>query len=75
MRAIAYGPVAGGARPATLWAETATAAGSASLSRNAASEAVRWKVTVPAASSTTIPRERSHAAGRLMQRAAPTMPV
>jgi hypothetical protein len=75
MRAISYGPVAGGKRSATLWADTAIAAGNASLSRNAASGAVRCKVIVPAALSTTIPRERSHAAGRFTQRAAPTMPV
>src|SRR6266545_6596474 len=72
--AILYGPVAGrGVRAARAGAPAGTtrANGSASLYRNSASGASRWKVIVTVASSTTIPRERLHGRPGL-QAVAPT---
>jgi hypothetical protein len=71
--AMAYGPVAGGRGPvpgAAVPGAIADADGSASLTGRSGSGAVRWMVTVPARSSATTPRERSHAFGHA---AAPAM--
>ena len=54
---------------------TASMNGSASLSRNSGSGAVRLKVTVPVASLVTTPFDRSQVAGLAAQAAAPTMPL
>ena len=72
-----YGPVAGsGSRALSgVPAGTAKAAGSASLYRKSGSGAVRWKVTVFAVGSATIPCERSQRLGVFRQPAAPTMPL
>src|SRR5436305_1288214 len=73
-----YGPVPGmGVLPMSCGgvdAGTATANGSASLSMNSGSGAVRWKVTVPVASFVTTPFDRSHADALLAHAAPPTSP-